>query len=39
MFNGIVDEAMVNDDGIKFVHFFVTSFVIKFISYTTTNLG
>jgi hypothetical protein len=38
MFNGIVDEAMVND-GIGFFHFSTTSFVIGFISYTTTSLG
>jgi hypothetical protein len=38
MFNGITDEAMLND-GTKFVLVSVTSFVIKFISYNTTSLG
>ncbi len=38
MFNGIADEAMVND-GTGFVHLSMTSFVIRFISYTTTSLG
>jgi hypothetical protein len=37
MFNGIVNQVAVND-GIGFVHFFVTSFVIGFIS-CTTKLG
>jgi hypothetical protein len=35
MFNGIADETMVND-GIGFVRFSTTSFVIEFISCTTT---
>jgi hypothetical protein len=34
MFNGIENEVVVND-GIGFVCFFATSFVIGFISYTT----
>jgi hypothetical protein len=34
MFNGIADEATVND-GIGIVYFFMTSFVIRFISCTT----
>jgi hypothetical protein len=38
MFNKIVDEVMVKD-GIGFVRFFATSFVIGLISYTTMNLG
>ncbi len=38
MFNGIVDEALV-DDGIKFICFSTTSFVTRFISYTSTSLG
>jgi len=38
MFYKITDELVVND-GIKFVCFFVTFFVIKFISYTTICLG
>ncbi len=35
MFNGIADETMVND-GTRFVRFSATSFVIEFISCTTT---
>jgi hypothetical protein len=38
MFNRIANEAIV-DDGIGFVCFFVTSFVTRFITCTTTNLG
>jgi hypothetical protein len=38
MFNGIVDEAMVND-GTRFVCFSMTSFVIGFLSCTTISLG
>jgi hypothetical protein len=38
MFNKIADESMVKD-GIGFVRFFATSFVIGLISHTTTNLG
>jgi hypothetical protein len=38
MFNGIANEAMVND-GTGFVCFSMTYFVIGFISCTTTSLG
>jgi hypothetical protein len=38
MFNRIANETTIND-GTKFVGFFVTSFVTRFISYTTTSLG
>ncbi len=34
IFNGIIDEVVVND-GTRFVHFSMTSFVTGFISYTT----
>jgi hypothetical protein len=37
MFNGIINEALIND-GTKFIHLFLATFITKFNSYTSTRL-